>query len=129
MSYIGRKLTVSRDGTVIAGVRTKSVTIGNEAVDVTTDDDNGYRTLLEDSAQSQIDMSVEGLTQDDTLIDAAVSGSVLVEEYTIELPSGGTITGDFRLNSVELGAPYNEAVTFTAEIQSTGEYTYTAAQV
>lgn len=124
---VGRKLTIKRAGTTIASVRTKTVTINNEAVDISTDDDSGYRTLLEDPGQKQIDMSVEGLTSDDVLIDKAANGTSLIEEYTITLPSGATIVGDFRFNNLELGAEYNAAITFTAEIQSSGSYTFTAA--
>jgi len=126
-SNVGRKLIIKRDGTTIAGVRTKSVTINNEAIDVTTDDDSGYRTLLEEPGQKQIDLSVEGLTKDDALLQSAAEGTTLIEAYTIEFPSGATITGDFRHNNLELGAEYNAAITFTSEIQSTGSYTYTAA--
>lgn len=128
MAYnVGRKMVVKRDGTKIASVRTKTMTIANEAIDITDDDDSGYRTLLEDPAQKQIDLSVEGLTSDDVLIDKAANGTTLIEAYTLELPSGATITGDFRFNNLEIGAEYNAAVTFTAEIQSTGSYTFTAA--
>lgn len=126
-SQIGRKLVVKRGGNIVAGVRTKSVTINNEAVDITTDDDSGYRTLLEEPGQKQIDMSVEGLTKDDALIEKAASGTSLIEEYTIELPSGATIVGDFRFNNLEIGAEYNEAITFTSEVQSTGSFTFNAA--
>jgi len=124
---VGRNLTISRNSDVIAGVRTKSITINNEPIDVTTDDSDGFRQLMEDSGTRSIDLSVEGVTQDDTLIAAAANGSTLIETYTITFASGATISGDFRLNSVEKGAEYNEAITFSAEIQSTGEWTYTPA--
>lgn len=123
----GRLLTISRGGVKIASVQSKSVTINNESIDVTTDDDSGFRTLLEESATRQLDLSLEGVTADDTLIEAATNGTTLVEAYTIDFPSGASITGDFRLNSVELGAPVSEAITFTAEMQSTGEFTFTPA--
>ncbi len=124
---IGRKFLIKRNGTEIAAVRTKSFTINNEAIDVTTDDSSGYRTLLETPGQKQIDMSVEGLTEDYDLVQTAVDGSTLIETYTIEFPNGDTIEGDFRFNNLEIGAEYNAASTFTAEIQSTGAYTYAAA--
>lgn len=122
---IGRDLKVKRGGTVIAGVRTKSLTFAGEAIDVTTDDDSGKRTLLEASGQENIDMSVEGMTKDENLIAVALGTGTRIETYTIEMPWGGSISCDFRLNSVELGAEYQNAVTFTAEIQSTGDWTYT----
>lgn len=123
---VGRKLIIQKQGTPIASVRTKTVTINNEAIDVTTDDSSGFRTLLEDAGQSQIDLSVEGLTDNDDLIAAAANGTGLIDTYTIEFPNGATITGDFRLNNMEVGAEYNAAITFTAEIHSTGSYTFTA---
>ena len=124
---VGRKLIIKRGTTAIAGVRTKSLTIGNEPIDITTDDDSGFRTLLEDSAQSQIDMSVEGLTDDYVLLDIAMGESTFIDTYTVTFPSGAEVTGSFRFNSFEMGAEYNGAITFTAEIHSTGEYTYTPA--
>ena len=124
---VGRKVVIKRDGTTIAGVRTKSMTFGSEAIDVTTDDDTGKRTLLEASGSENIDLSVEGLTKDENLLAVAAGGGTRIEEYTIELPWGGSIVGDFRLNSVEVGAEYTDAVTFTAEIHSTGDWTYTPA--
>jgi len=61
------------------------------------------------------------------LLQSAAEGTTLIDAYTIEFPSGATITGDFRFNNLEMGAEYNAAITFTAEIQSTGSYSYTAA--
>lgn len=123
---VGRKLLIKKAGTNIAAARTKTMTINNEAIDVTTDDSSGFRTLLETPGQQQIDLSVEGLTDDNTLIEAAANGTALIDTYTIEFPDGATISGDFRFNNLEVGAEYNAAMTFTAEIQSTGAYSYTA---
>lgn len=119
---VGRTLTLTYGGAVIAGARTKTITINGTPVDITSDDDSGYRTLLEASGEKQIDMSVEGLAKDDVLVEALANNGTLIAEVVLTLPSGATITGDFRLNSVELGAPYNDAVTFTAELQSTGSW-------
>ena len=124
-SKIGRSLKVKRGADVVAGVRTKNITFGSEAINVTTDDDDGKRRLLEASGEEQIDLSVEGLTKDEDLISIPAGGGTRIEEYTIEMPWGGEITGSFRLNSVELGAEYQDAITFTAEIHSTGDWTYT----
>lgn len=126
---VGRNLLFKKGELVFAaGLRTKTFTINNNPVDVTSDDDSGYRQLLEESGEKQIDISLEGVTKDDTLIEAATgTGQTLINECTIELPSGATITGDFRFNNLELGATYNDAITFTATVQSTGEFTYSPA--
>lgn len=121
---IGRAMSFERDGQVIAGLRTKNLTINNEPVDITTDDASGFRTLMEESAERQIDASVEGLLFDDDLIMQAVQGEALITSATATLPSGATVTGDFRLNNVEVGAEYNDAITISAELHSTGEFTW-----
>lgn len=125
---IGRELLVKRGSTVIAGVRTKTVTFNGEPVDVTTDDDSGFRKLLAEVGQKSIDMSVEGVTKDNELRSAALSGtSLLLTDVNIEWPNGDTLSGDFFMNSVEETGAYNDAITFTSSFQSSGEWTYTPA--
>lgn len=125
---IGRELLVKRGSTVIAGVRTKTVTFNGEPVDVTSDDDSGFRKLLAEVGQKSIDMSVEGVTKDNDLRSAALSGtSLLLTDVNIEWPNGDTLSGDFFMNSVEETGAYNDAITFTSSFQSSGEWTYTPA--
>lgn len=110
-------------------MRTKTITINNEPIDITSDDDNGWQKFLNnDPAQRGIEMSVEGITKDAQLIELAVmGGSGLISEYELDLAGLGMFTGDFHIGSLELGAPYNEAVTFSCTIRSSGEPTWTAA--
>jgi predicted secreted protein len=56
---------------------------------------------------------------------AAEGGSGLVSEYTLNFPGLGSFTGDFYIGTLELGAPYNEAVTFSCNIQSSGPQVFT----
>jgi len=108
-------------------MRTKTVTLNNEPIDITSDDDAGFRTFLaSDPAERSIDMSVDGITKDSALIElAAAGGSALISEYTLDFEGIGAFVGDFFIGSVELGAPYNDAVTFSASIQSSGEFVFT----
>jgi len=128
-ALVGRKVTFTPTGAgaPVTGMRTKTITINNEPVDITSDDDNGFRTLLnDDPAQRSIDMSVEGITKDGELLAlAAAGGNALISEYTMDIPGIGAISGDFFIGTIELGAPYNEAVTFSATIQSSGEFIFT----
>lgn len=116
----------SATGTLIAGARTKSLTINNEPIDVTTDDASGFRTLLSDVATKSVDVSVEGLLFDDAVLSIAANGTGLLAEHTLDIEGIGEINGDFFLNSFESGAEYNGSITFTASLQSSGAYTYTA---
>lgn len=128
-ALVGRNVTFTptTTGVAVAGMRAKTVTINNESIDITSDDDSGWRTLLDtDPALRSIDMSVEGVTKDDDLISlAAAGGSGLVSEYDLTFAGLGTFTGDFYFGSLELTGNYNEAVTFSSTIQSTGVVTWT----
>ncbi len=125
---IGRDLLLKKGSTVIAGLRTKTISAAGEPVDVTTDDDAGYRTMLAEAGQRSLDISGEGITNDGTLRAAILSGSsLLLSDINIEFPNGDTITGDFFFNSHEESGTYNDAVTFSASFQSSGQWTFTAA--
>lgn len=129
---VGRKIGVYdasvSPSVLVAGARGKTIAINNEPIDITTDDASGFRTLLEDAATRSIDLSIEGVTQNTTWLTATTESSTsLLKSYEIVITGIGTIAGNFRLNSYELGAPYNDAVTFSASLQSSGAFTFTAA--
>lgn len=122
----GRSLLVKRNNVVIAGLRTKGVAFNGEPIDGTTDDENGYRTLLSDPGVKSVDLSIEGLTKDATLRVAVLNGgSLMLEDITVTYPDGGILAGDFFLASLEETGTYNEAITFSGSLQSSGEWTYT----
>lgn len=122
---IGRNLVVKKGATAIASIRTKTVTINNEPVDITTDDSDGFRTLLDIVGQQSIDLSIEGLTDNPSLRIAILTpGTILLDDITIVYPNGGIISGDFALTTFEEAGTYNDAVTFSGTLQSSGEYTY-----
>lgn len=125
---IGRNLKINKNSTVLAGIRAKTLTANGEPVDITTDDENGYRTLLAEEGQRAIDMSFEGVTKDDVLRKAMLTGgSLLLTDIDIAYPNGDTITGDFFFNSLEETGNYNDSVTFSGTMQSSGAWTYTPA--
>ena len=107
--------------------RSKSITLGSESIDVTSDGDDGFRTLLSEPAQRSIDMAIEGVLRQDDFVGELLdpSPATFLQEYTLVFPQIGEVTGDFFLSNVELGAPYNEAVTFSATLESSGEWTFT----
>jgi predicted secreted protein len=121
----GRKLRIKKGSTAIVGARTDNLTINNEAVDVTDKDDEGWRTLLSEAGVKSVDADVEGILEDDTLIEATLAAS-LITAYTIEVDGIGDFTGDWFISSLALGGEQADAVTFTANIQSSGEITFTA---
>lgn len=127
---MGRKITISRGGSPaepIANVRTKTVSINREPVDATDDDSNGWRELLGEPGQSELNMTVEGVFASDTILSEALDTSSGLVAHTLEFDDGATIEGDFFLATFELTGEYNGVATYSFELQSSGEVTYTAA--
>ena len=117
---VGRELKLLRGGDVIAGVRAKSFSINRNPVDITSDDDLGYRSLLVDPGEIQISLSVEGVTKDSILRAAAVATAPIYEDMKLEWPDGFAIEMDWFFASFSETGNYNEAITFSAEFQGSG---------
>lgn len=124
---IGRNFLIRKNSVAIASVRTKSFSWGGEAVDVTTDDQDGVRALLSDFGQEQLDISCEGLSDTQTLRDIAltIATTKMLTDITLLFDNGDSISGNFLLTSYEESGTYNDAVTFSASLQSSGSWTYT----
>lgn len=131
-AFVGRKAVLSQGSPLvaIAALRTKTMTMANEPVDVTSDDDAGFRKLLADPGNKTLDISVEGVAKDvasfSALLTLATSGTDILDSFSLLFPGIGTIAGEFVVSSFEVGAPYNEAATFSCTLQSAGAYTFTA---
>lgn len=122
---VGRKVILKISGTAIAGVREKSIAVNGEAIDVSADDSFGWRELLADPAEQQVDISLSGVAKSNVLRAAAFASSSRIKSVTLEYPDGGIISGDFYLANVNETEPYKDAVTFEASLQSSGPVTYT----
>lgn len=123
---LGRNLLLKAGSTTIAAVRTKTLSIGNEIVDITTDDDSSYRSSLAEAGQKTLDISVDGIMKDNVLRGEAFTNTTTTSTIdTIEWPNGDSITGTFRIASYEESGTYNDAITFSASLQSSGQWTYT----
>jgi predicted secreted protein len=121
----GRELLVKRGSQVIAGIRTKGISFNGEPIDVTSDDDSGFRTMLDDAGTYSIDLSIEGITKDDNLrAEVMAAGSLMLTDVIVEYPDGAQLSGNFFLTSLEESGTYNDAVTFSGSLQSSGAWTY-----
>lgn len=125
MAENGRALKIDWNSVTLVGVRQKSYTMTNELVDVTTDDANGWRTLLSTPGLRSVDVTVSGITENQILLAdlAAATGRTL----TVQLPTTtGTLGGAFLIASYEESGEHDGAVEFTCEFQSSGVVTFTA---
>ena len=128
-----RLLRVSKNATPLLGVMAKTISAGSESIDITTDEDLGYRTLLDLAGVGTLDISGSGVTKDFLLRQLAMTGgSKLLTDITIEYPPVGTqttgdsISGDFYFNSFnEAGGGSDGAIEFDFSMQSSGAWVLT----
>jgi len=128
-----RALLVKKNSVALLGINSKSIAVAKEPIDVTTDEDNGYRQLLDVSGTKTLDISFSGVTKDTTLRGIVmVDGGQMLTDIEIEFPpygaqvAGDTITGDFFFNGfTENGGGSDGAIEFDGTLQSSGEWTYT----
>lgn len=122
--FSGRTISLTWDSAALAGVREKSVALNGEAIDITSDDDDGWRALLEEPGENQVNLSLSGVSKEDTLRADWFAGD-RTKAVVLTYPNGGVLSGDFYLANYTDTGPYNDATTFECELQSTGEVSYT----
>lgn len=135
--FNGRSLVVDFNSTTLVGVQTKTFTATGEPVDVTTDDDAGWRTLLAEPGVRSIEVTVQGITSDEVLIAEIMTaaGSFTLKNAEVDLATGtasgittpGKLSGTFFVSSVGQTGNHDGAVEFSATLMSSGAITYTAS--
>ena len=125
----GRDFVVKKNSTAIASVRSKSVTWNGSLIDTTNSDDDGATTYLADEfATTTLEITVEGLTDDDVLSDLAFTASHAskhLSDITLERPNGDVISGTFIITNYSETGSHEDAVTFTATLVRSGIHTWT----
>lgn len=132
--FNGRKMTINFDGTVLQGIRTRGFTINDEPVDVTSDDDDGWRRLLPEGGVRSMEIPFSGVTKDEVLIgEIMTAGRTSLKTTVVNLATGtaagvgtpGTLSCESFLASVEVTGEHDGFVEFTGTMQSSGAITYT----
>lgn len=125
-----RSLTVKRNSILVASVRTKSIKINGSEIDITTDDDAGWKKLLVEPAIVSAEISVAGILKDETLATEAVNTTTRALTTEFGWPGASTpgkLAGTFFLTSFHITGEYQGAATFEATFVSSGAVTITAA--
>lgn len=119
---LGREIPVTIDGTLVGVARTKSMTINNEPVNVTSDGDDGIQRILSTAGEKSVEASVTFMfdSNDESLIDTALSSDCIVP---ISFDFGTyQREGDFFIASVGTTMEYNDAVSIDVSLQSSGAF-------
>ncbi len=124
--FVGRDLLASWGGVAVGGMREKSVKINGEAIDVTSDDDAGWRKLLTVPGQKQVDIQVSGVTKSQALKSDVFAGTT-TKTLVLTYPGGSTLSATFFLQSYDEKGSYKDAVTYEASFMSSGPVSFLAA--
>ena len=110
----------------IGGMRSTTLTMNDEIVDVTTKDSGRARTLLAQGGTNSMTVSGSGVFTDSTS-EATLrskfdeSGST---NFQFLVPDFGTFTGNFRLTTLEYAGEFNGEVTYSFTFESSGAITF-----
>lgn len=124
-----RTATSPETFTVIGGIRTESMTINNETVDVTDKDGGGFRHLLEGAGITSMSLKGSGVVSDNTVFTGHIMVAVMANTHVvlkIESGLGDVWQGTFAVPSAERAGEYNKEETFSITLESAGTITYTA---
>ena len=115
------KIDISGTKTTIGGLRSTSITLNEESVDVTNKDSLGNRTLLAGAGVNTLSVSGSGVFTDSTAevavrtafqaqqntTDGSTGQTAAFESFQFIIPNLGTYTGNFQITSLEYAGEYN----------------------
>ncbi len=111
----------------VAGLRTTSLTLNGETVDVTNKDSSAIRELLAGAGVASASISADGVFQDDTQIKAMRTAVLAqtIDPYVITYESNDTVSGNFQCTSFETAGDFNGEVTYSVTLESSSTITIT----
>lgn len=134
------KMDISGTQTTVGGLRSTSITMNDEAVDVTNKDSLGTRTLLVGAGVNSISISGSGVFTD-SACEVAVRAAFNLQQNTSDgssaqtpafetfqflIPNLGTYTGTFMIASIEYSGEFNGEVTYSMSFESAGYIAFAA---
>ena len=112
----------------VAGLKATTLAINAQNVDITNADSAGQWRELLDAGVKSASVSGSGVFKD-AASDAALRSAFFdqrIANYQIVIPSFGTLTGPFKLTSLQYEGPYDGEVKLSLSLASAGALTFTA---
>lgn len=112
--------------TTIGGMRTTSLSINGEIVDVTDKDSGGWRELITGAGVNSISLSFSGVFKD-TAAETLLLNYAMAQEvnnYQIVTQGGVTFSCAFQVQNLEYQGDYNGARQYSGTLESAGTLTY-----
>ena len=121
----------------VGGLRSTSMTINGEAVDITTKDSNAFissgndkaRDLLQGGGVRSMTLSASGVFTDSST-ENLVRGFAFdgaIQNYDLVFSDGSKISGAFLVTSYERAGEFNGEETYSVTLESSNTITYTNA--
>ena len=117
--------------TTIAGLNSKSITINNSSIDVTTPDattPGGALWASNLNGLKSVSISGDGIFLDESAQEGRLNSIAIaadpVANFQIVVPDFGSYSGEFRVTSLEFGGETEGASTFSLSLESNGTIAY-----
>ena len=117
--------------TAIAGLNSKSITINNSAIDVTTPDattPSGALFAQSLNGLKSVSVSGDGIFLDESAQEGRLNTIAMqadpVANFELVVPDFGTYSGEFRVTSLEFDGETEGEATFSLSLESNGTVTY-----
>ena len=123
------KIDISGTMTTVGGMRSTSMTLNDEAVDITNKDSGSFRELLPSGGIQSMTITASGVFTDSTAEQTLRSayGTSSFKSYNVIVPDLGTYAGTFMIASLEYAGEYNGEATYSVTLASSGSITFSAA--
>lgn len=113
----------------VAGLRSRRISFGAEAVDVTDQSSAGqWRELLDGAGVKRANLAGSGIFKDQSS-DATVRSIFFdgaVRDWQVIVPNFGTIAGPFQVTALEYGGNHDGEVVYEIAMESAGALTFAA---
>lgn len=128
-------LTTNGTGTMltyklVGGMRSKSLSLNSEPIDITNDDSAEWREILDSAGIRQMSVSGSGVFEDGVVFNDIMQDLLLNRNVTLKLitSSGGDkFVAPFKVTSLEQAGEYDGEMTYSLSLESAGEVVFTAS--
>jgi TP901-1 family phage major tail protein len=126
-------LKVDSDGlgtfTTVAGLRTRTLALNAETVDITHSESAGrWRELLAGAGAKNARISGAGVFKDaasDSIVRSYLFDGT-IRQWQVVVPDFGIVQGPFQVSSLDLSGRHDSEVSFDLTLESAGELIFTA---
>jgi|TARA_R100001463_G_scaffold47185_4_gene95989 TP901-1 family phage major tail protein len=111
--------------TTIGALRSTSITINSEQIDITNKDSSRNRTLLAGAGIKSFSVSGSGIFDDSAShqsVLTAFQGATFIN-FQFLVPDYNTFTGAFQVTSIEYSGEYNDSAQYSLSFESAGAVT------